>query len=131
LLQALTGTVQNGYSCAAMPRTPGSVFSTEDQINGVAPYDVNYYLAYHRPIANDGSNNACVYAPGALPGAATPNGVGPSGTGVGPPTHATAFPAGAIVQHTYGTGATSACTFQQLADGALDAQRDVMRFGLM
>src|SRR5579864_3743671 len=40
LLQALTGTVQGGYNCASMPRTPGSVFASEYQINGVAPYDI-------------------------------------------------------------------------------------------
>jgi type IV pilus assembly protein PilY1 len=131
LVQALTGSVQGGYNCTAMPRTPGSIFATEYQINGVAPYDTNYYLPYHRPVANAGGNRACVYAPGALPGAATPNGVGFGGVGVGPTSLATDFPAGAIVQRTYGMLGPVPCTFQQLTDGALDAQRDVMRFGLM
>jgi type IV pilus assembly protein PilY1 len=128
MLQALTGTLQNGYNCAAMPRNPGSVFANEYQINGVAPYDINYYLPYHRPIAKD-PNGACVYAPGTLPGANNGNGVGPSGTGAG--GLATDFPSNAIVQHTYGTAGTKSCTFAQYQDGALDSQLDIMRFGMM
>jgi type IV pilus assembly protein PilY1 len=138
LLQALTGSFQNGYNCAAMPRTPGSIFDSEYKINGVSPYDLNYYLPYHRPIAQDTQTNpgtplACVWAPGALPGAATPNGVGPNGLGAGANTNATDWVP--PVQHTYGTSNTSTCgdpKFQaQFLDGALDSQVDIMRFGLM
>jgi type IV pilus assembly protein PilY1 len=138
LLQALTGSFQGGYNCAAMPRTPGSVFESEYKINGVSPYDLNYALPYHRPIAQDtktnpGTSLACVWAPGPLPGAATPGGVGPGGIGAGANTNATDWVP--PVQHTYGTINTSTCgdpAFQaQFLDGALDSQLDIMRFGLM
>ena len=133
--QAFTGTLTNGYNCAAMPRTAGSVFASEYQIGGAAPYDVGYYLPYHRPIAGDTSTTpttACVVAPGALPGANTPGGVGPLGTGlVG--SLATDFPANAIINRGYGqlTTTSNSCSFSQLANGALDSMRDLMRFGLM
>jgi type IV pilus assembly protein PilY1 len=133
LLQALTGTFQNGYNCAAMPRTPGSTFANEYQINQVPPYDINYdpRLPYHRPISRDPKTDptGCVYAPGALPGASTPSGAGPLGTGAG--GNATDFPSNAIVQHTYGTSNNKACTFSQYQDGALDSELDILRFGLM
>jgi type IV pilus assembly protein PilY1 len=137
MLQSLTGSLQNGYNCAAMPRSPGSVFATEYQIGGVPPYDVNYYIPYHRPIAEDTVTNpltpsACVYAPGALPGAPlgpTGSGVGPQGVGAG--GLSTDFPSNAIVEHTYGTSNTKACTFAQYQDGALDTELDILRFGLM
>ncbi len=130
--QAFTGTLTNGYNCAAMPRTSGSVFASEYQIGGAAPYDLGYYLPYHRPIAKDSSSGTavpCVYAPGALPGANTPNGVGPNGVGAG--GNATDFPPTAIVNRTYGLTNTKSCTFAQNGDGALDTMRDLMRFGLM
>ena len=134
LVQALTGSFQNGYNCAAMPRTPGSVFQSEYQIAGVSPYDLNYYIPYHRPIAQDTTTNpqqplSCVYAPGALPGAATPNGVGP--LGIGANGLATDFPSNAIVQRTYGMNNQATCAFGQYQDGALDTEIDLMRFGLM
>ena len=130
--QAFAGTLTNGYNCAAMPRTPGSVFASEYQIGGAAPYDLNYYLPYHRPIAKDTTATptaACVFAPGALPGANTPNGVGPHGTGAG--GKATDFPPTAIVNRTYGLSNPVSCNFAQNGDGALDTMRDLMRFGLM
>ncbi|HEY4014374.1 MAG TPA: hypothetical protein VGM06_13615 [Polyangiaceae bacterium] len=135
LLQALTGTFQNGYNCAAMPRSANSVFQSEYQIAGVAPYDINYYLPYHRPIGKDTQTSAtqtlsCVYAPGALPGASTPSGVGPTGLGISG-SKATDFPTGAIVQHTYGVTGTQTCTFPQYQDGVLDSELDLLRFGLM
>ena len=70
-----------------------------------------------------------MYAPGALPGVNSPNGVGPSGSGAG--GNATDFPPTAIVNHTYGISSTTSCTFAQNGDGALDTMRDLMRFGLM
>ncbi len=130
--QSFAGTLTNGYNCAAMPRTSNSVFANEYQIAGVAPYDLDYYLPYHRPIAMDTTASPavpCVFAPGALPGATTPNGVGPSGTGAG--GNATDFPPTAIVNRTYGLTHISSCTFAQNADGTLDTMRDLMRFGLM
>jgi type IV pilus assembly protein PilY1 len=133
MTQAMTGNFMNGYHCAAMPRTPGSIFAQEYQIGGSVPYDINYYLPFHRPIAKDTTQAPqpvpCVYAPGTLPGAATGAGVGPNGAGAG--GNATDFPSGAIVQHTYGVQNTTTCTFAQDQSGALDSARDLMRFGLM
>ncbi|MDP9033341.1 MAG: PilC/PilY family type IV pilus protein [Myxococcota bacterium] len=127
--QAFTGSFVNGYNCAAMPRTPGSVFASEYQIDGNNPYDINYYVPFHRSIAKDttGTTKACVYAPGTLPGAITPHGVGSAGTGAG--GFATDFPANAILQRIY--GGTTACQFGQQADGALDSEANLLRFGLM
>jgi type IV pilus assembly protein PilY1 len=133
MAQAMTGNFSNGYHCAAMPRTPGSIFAQEYQIGGVAPYDINYYLPFHRPIAKDTTTAtqpmACVYAPGTLPGAVSGQGVGPTFAGAG--GNATDFPSGAIVTHSYGVQNTTACAFAQDASGALDTARDLMRFGLM
>ncbi len=133
MTQSMTGNFINGYHCAAMPRTPGSLFAQEYQIGGIAPYDINYYLPFHRPIAEDTSHASqpvpCVYAPGTLPGAGTGAGVGPTGAGAG--GNATDFPSGSIVQHTYGVQNTTTCTFSQDMSGALDSARDLMRFGLM
>jgi type IV pilus assembly protein PilY1 len=132
MLQTMAGSFQNGYNCAAMPRTPGSVFASEYQINGVPPYDVNYYLPFHRPIGKDTQTSAtplsCVFAPGSLPGAAAGQGVGTAGVGAG--GNATDFPSAAIVQRTYGANPKT-CTFPQTADGVIDSERDIMRFGLM
>ncbi len=130
--QAFTGSFVNGYNCAAMGRTAGSVFATEYKIDGNNPYDINYYVPFHRSIAEDttgGTPKACVYAPGTLPGAVTPHGVGSAGTGAG--GFATDFPANAIVQRTYGAVGTSACQFGQQPDGALDTESSLLRFGLM
>jgi type IV pilus assembly protein PilY1 len=144
MLQALTGTFLNGYNCATMPRTPGSIFANEYKIDGVAPYDLSYYIPYHRPVLIDSAStpNGCVYGPGVLPGAATPHGVGPTGVGAGSGTLATDFPSNAIVRYPYGSpygvsGANScgppftSSFYGQAQDGAIDTNRDIMRFGLM
>ena len=133
LLQALTGTMQNGYSCVSMPRSPNSPFTDEYKINNVNPYDTNYYLPYHRPVVQDPKTGSpCVYGPGGLPGATiTGSGVGKSGAVLG--GNATDFPPNAIIQHVFNPTAPSpaTCSFAQFADGALDSNLDLMRFGLM
>jgi type IV pilus assembly protein PilY1 len=134
--QALTGQLANGFNCAAMPRTPGSTFASEYQIGGVTPYDINYYLAFHRVIAKDTSSGTpvpCVIAPGVLPGALANQGVGPSGSGTGPSVSADAFVTGDVVARPYGalTTTTTSCQFAQLPNGALTSMTDLMRFGLM
>ena len=69
---ALTGDFVNSsaggsaYSCFSMPRTTGSAFANEFSLQFassavVAPYDVNYYLNYHRPVQNLSSTTACAY----------------------------------------------------------------------
>jgi type IV pilus assembly protein PilY1 len=132
LLQALTGTFSSGNNCMAMSRTPGSAFTNTYEINGVAPYDTNYYIPYHRPVAKDAATGLpCVYAPGGLPGATTPNGVGTAGLGIAG-SKATDFPTGAIVQQTVvSSGSPASCVFGQYTDGAIDSNATLMRFGLM
>src|SRR5882672_1278366 len=134
LLQALTGTPTNGFNCIAMPRTSGSTFTTEYQINGIPPYDTGYYLQYHRPVAQDAATTpatACVYAPGSLPGAVTPNGAGKKGLGAG--GKATDFPSNGILTRGFGQLDLTAsnCSYKLNSDGALSSFQDLMRFGLM
>ncbi|HSY24726.1 MAG TPA: hypothetical protein VK841_21520 [Polyangiaceae bacterium] len=133
--QALTGSLQNGFNCVAMPRTSGSVFANEYQINGAAPYDNGYYLPFHRMVAQDNSATPsvpCVVAPGVLPGASTPNGVGLAGAGGG--GLATDF-TGSIITRPYpynsASPTTTSCQFSQLSNGAINTMTDLMRFGLM
>jgi type IV pilus assembly protein PilY1 len=136
--QILTGSLQNGFNCVAMSRASGSTFAQEYQIGGVAPYDVNYYLAYHRMVANDktsGTPVPCVIAPGSLPGAPSAGGVGPVGvSGSGAGGSADGYTTGtSIVSRQYGKlppKATS-CTFAQYQDGAIPSMSLLMRFGLM
>jgi type IV pilus assembly protein PilY1 len=127
---ALTGTLSNGFNCVAMSRAPGSTFATEYQIGGAAPYDTGYYLKFHRMVAKDQSN-ACVMAPGPLPGAPLTGGVGPQVNGSGAGGVATAT--GTIVPLTYGTFGTSAppCNFAQNGDGAIQSMTALMRFAMM
>jgi type IV pilus assembly protein PilY1 len=153
LLQALTGTFQNNYSCVTMPRNSGSAFQTEYQINGNKPYDTDYYLPFHRPVILDTSTSPatpCVIAPGSLPGASPGTGVGANGYGsgnraAGQGQYATDFPSDAIIMRPYGqntvvtNAATGACAnFQnneyttfQFQDGAIPSATNLMRFGLM
>ena len=153
LLQALTGTFQNNYNCVSMPRASGSAFQSEYQINGVKPYDTDYYLNYHRPVMVDTSTTPatpCVLAPGSLPGAVPGTGVGLNGYGsgnrpAGQGQYATDFPSDAIIMRPYGQNTvvtnptTGACaqfpsnqfTSYQFQDGAIPSSTNLMRFGLM
>src|SRR5580692_4806063 len=142
LTQALTGTIKGGYNCLSMPRTPGSTFTTEYQIDGVSPYDTGYYLNDYRPIAEDTSSGtpvACVYAPGLLPGANPGFGVGPHGAGsgnagAGSGQAATDFPATAVITRPYGaynTTTPSSCQFNQYSDGVIPSFTSFVRFGMM
>jgi type IV pilus assembly protein PilY1 len=133
---ALTGTLQNGFNCVAMPRASGSVFSQEYQIGGNPPYDVGYYLPFHRMVALDqssGSLRQCVIAPGSLPGAPSTAGVGPQVTGSGAGGNATDFPSNAIVARQYGKLPNNAvsCKFAQNNDGAIGTSTTLMRYGMM
>ena len=141
---ALTGSLQNGFNCVAMPRTTNSTFSSEYQINYQAPYDVGYALPFHRLVYQDKSGSqpaACVVAPGGLPGASLGQGVGPKGDIIAS-TNATDYASGAIVARQYGLlpPSTKSCTqptqgaitgFPQYPDGAITSMRDLMRFGMM
>ena len=126
-MQALTGDVSPYFSCTSMPRATGSAFDTEYQINGFHPYDVDYFLPYHRPVAGSG-NTSCMVAPGALPGVGGGQGVGSPPKSAG--GLATDFPAGAIVNR-LASGAVGACDFTQYSNGILDSARDMIRFGMM
>ena len=155
VVQALTGTFENNvYNCIDMPRTPQGQFASEYKIGGVAPYDVDYYLDYHRPVFLDSSTNpatACVMAPGALPGAAPGTGVGWLGAGSGNNAPgagqaATDFPPDGIILRPYTAYKTvvanptsGACSqfpskqysSYQYQDGAIPSSTSLMRFGLM
>ena len=126
-VQALTGDFSPGYSCVSMPRGAGSAFDTEYKIAGRSPYDVDYYLPYHRPAGFEttgGITTACLVGPGRLPGL-------PAGSG-GAGGSATDFLADSIVTKTYNGAATAtACTLTQLENGMFDSARDLVRFGLM
>jgi len=142
LTQALTGSIKGGYNCISMPRTSGSTFTTEYQIDNQPPYDTGYYLNYYRPIAEDTSGTtpaACVFAPGLLPGANPGFGVGPNGAGsgnlgVGSGQAATDFPSSAVITRPYGqyTNTTpNSCQFNQYSDGVIPSFTSFVRFGLM
>ncbi len=140
LLQALTGNLQPYYSCDAIDRSAPR-FTTEFQINHIKPYDAGYFLPYHRPLSGVGAT-ACTLAPSHLPGTSTGTGVGPSALGESAPTDASDFPPDAFTQ-VFNTDlvtaytanaplpANNTCTFEQAADGQLDAAKDYIRFGLM
>jgi type IV pilus assembly protein PilY1 len=146
--QAMTGYLAaqsgatSGFNCIAMPRTANSTFNTEYQIGGVGgpPYDLNYYLNFHRMVAEDTSAGtgplatACVVGPGPVPGGTSSNGVGPSPYlyATGDATQYTNVPA-ATVDRPYGTtfGTTPTCNFTQLQNGAITTMTSLMRFGLM
>lgn len=150
VLQALTGSPVNGFHCIAMPRTTGSTFATEYQIDNAAPYDTGYYLPYHRAVAMDGAtaigastttgSKPCVFAPGSLPGQLS----GTGGVGQSPEYAsgglASAFPSSALINRPYGQlnvtntpspGITSTCNFSQNPDGLLDTYQDLIRFSFM
>ena len=94
---AMTGSLQGGFNCVAMPRKSGGTMAQEYQINGVAPYDVGYDLPFHRLVAEDKSSGtpvACVVAPSKLPGAGQGHGVGPQGDGYTAVTLATDYAPG-------------------------------------
>jgi len=146
LQMALTGTLTNGFGCVAMPRTGGTIYANEYDINGQQAYDANYYLPYHRLVANDPNANgasqlnpvACVVAPGGLNGANIGQGVGELGASI--PGLATDFTGscssgkctGSIVTREHGLLRNPVpCTFAQNNDGALTQMRDLMRFGVM
>ncbi len=148
LLQALTGSFQPFYSCDAMPRTIGSPFENEYKIAGRPPYDIDYFVPYHRPLTGSAAgDNVCAITPWQLPG--TGAGVGPGAYNT-PGTNTFDLPdtAFATVKYT-GTGDTlvarmtansgigfptvvaDTCNFEQSPDGQLDIARDYVRFALM
>ena len=141
LLQALTGNMQPYYSCDAVDRSSPR-FTTEFKIAGVKPYDAGYFLPYHRPLTGATAATACTFAPSHLPGIGTGSGVGPGNLGEVGASDASDFPPNAFTQvfntdlvtaYTAGSplAADNTCTFEQAADGQLDAAKDYVRFGLM
>jgi type IV pilus assembly protein PilY1 len=125
-VQALTGDF-NTYACVDMPRKVGTPFDTEYTVNGNHPYDLDYYLDFHRPAQPIDSTHVCVIGhngttwPPATPvvntdfNSASLQGYSMATTG-----------AGALTYTTAGT-----CTFNQSANGALDLAATMIRFGLM
>lgn len=154
LLQALTGNMQPYYSCAEVNRSSGPAgvaFRNEYKIAGIAPYDTDYFLPYHRPLTGTAvTSSVCAIGPYRLPGAASgTTGVGPAALGYAAPAgqggDVRDFPDDALVTARYpylqGQYASNsplaaslgaeACVFDQAPDGQLDAARDYVRFGLM
>ncbi|MBS2011841.1 MAG: hypothetical protein JST00_03045 [Deltaproteobacteria bacterium] len=146
LLQALTGNLQPYFSCAAVDRATAG-FQNEFKINDRTPYDYQYFLPYHRPLAGNAAANACAFAPYTLPGAPAGSGVGPARRGSGTDasvflpdsfvsvlnSHLTTQYAGnsALINELTMAPAGNGCLFDQANDGQLDATRDYIRFGLM
>ncbi|MFO0679546.1 MAG: hypothetical protein U0169_23670 [Polyangiaceae bacterium] len=138
VVQKLTGSMLPYYSCQEMPRSGASKTAFLDEyslrVGGVdyAPYDDDYHLPFRRPVSGSGVD-ACVYAPGALPGVLAGSGAGRAAAG-GPRaaagTSAFAFPSDAIRSH-LASNALTACTMTQGTDGFLDVAKDVARVGLM
>ncbi len=150
--ESFAGSLQNGFSCVAMPRAVGSTFTQEYQIALQNPYDTSYYLPFHRMVAKDATASnasialpaACVVAPGGVDGAPEGSGVGPKAHGLGGLANgftgscAGGQCTGSIVTREYGflptasgTGFGIPCTFWQNSDGVLTQMKDVMRFGMM
>ncbi len=147
LLQALTGNLQPYFSCAAMSRSAaaaGAAFRNEYKINGINPYDNDYFLPYHRPLTGtSASSSTCAIGPNRLPGASAGQGVGPGTRGAGGdvadfPDDALQSAKWAHVSTQYAANnalasplGTQECIFDQAPDGQLDAARDYVRFALM
>jgi type IV pilus assembly protein PilY1 len=153
-VQALTGSIQPGFTCTSMNRS-GTPFLNQYSINSgaggnKAPYDYQYYLPFHRPIGIDSSSGLpvpCAFTPYALPGAGAGGGVGippvpTSSTDCsGVACTAEDFPADAIGTYAFQTAGAFAgqtqntagnqCTFSQAPNGAIQGASQVMRFGLM
>ncbi len=146
LLQALTGNIQPYFSCGAMDRSDNGALVNEYRIGTKKPYDMGYFLPYHRPLSGTAAANACAIGPWRLPGGSS-TGVGPTNEASTEGTTADAFPSDAlrrlkwsdITTNYPGAGGGSAiavssatsCDFLQASDGQLDAARDYVRFGLM
>jgi type IV pilus assembly protein PilY1 len=64
---ALTGSfANNAYACFSEPRTAGSAFDTEYSLQYASgataqPYDLNYFINYHRPVQPLTATTACAY----------------------------------------------------------------------
>lgn len=115
LVTAMTGSIgDSDFSCRTVARS-GAAFTGE---YGSNPYDLNYYLPFHRIYSG-----SCAYGAGKLPTTPTWNWWQlPSDAGSGGMNYTYRDPTGAE---------TGSCTFVQAADGLLDAFRGLVRFGMM
>jgi type IV pilus assembly protein PilY1 len=128
-VQSLTGDFGT-YSCVDVNRKDAT-FLDELTLGGQPPADASYYLDWHRPsqpITGDASHVCVIGHDKAWPATASPN----------PPQVNSDFDAARIqgyklstTSRTYGTTAADTCVFGQQTNGALDAARDLVRFGLM
>lgn len=105
LVEVLTGTIPK-YECQRLDRS-SSLFRNEYALGGADPYDFLYANPYNRPVSD-----LCVAGPGTLGATAA------------------LYPTGAIKYHAV-DNANNTCTFDQTADGILDAFKEDVRFGLM
>ena len=145
-VQALTGTFKNGaYACYSEPRTAGSAFSTEYALQYASgataqPYDLNYFLNYHRPVEAIDATTACAYgfnqtaASGWYPDISAQHQENPAS-----PT-ASDFSLAAIQGYIYNnatmlptTSPPTPCPggFQQNTDGLINIAQNAIRFGMM
>jgi type IV pilus assembly protein PilY1 len=106
LISVLTGQINN-FSCEATRRN--NAFSAEYSFLGTKPYDLGYYLPFHRLLSNN-----CTPGPGVEP------------------TNYWDWPNGAIKYHDIsGVNVACAAPWSQATDGVLDTFRDRVRFGMM
>jgi type IV pilus assembly protein PilY1 len=153
---ALTGTYLNSgengaaYSCFSMPRTAGSAFANEFSYqyssgSTASPYDLNYYLNYHRPVEpivpSGGGTPTTACAFGFVQGASGWNAAN-TGTGV---THSENplsptqpdFAAAAIQGYVYNIATMTPvvpqtpCIMGQAENGLINFGINAIRFGLM
>jgi type IV pilus assembly protein PilY1 len=144
---ALTGSfANNAYYCLDMPRTLGSAFDNEYSLQYAAgtvhPYDINYYLDYHRPAQFISGTQACVYgfSQNATTGWYPDNSVQHQEN---PSSGTSDFSAAQIQGYVYdittntpvltGTGAKTPCSggFLQNSDGLINLAQNAVRFGMM
>lgn len=111
VIEVLTGTIQN-RGCVKMDRSSQD-FDDEFSIQNNSPYDVDYFLPFHRY-----TSNGCLWTPGVLPSAVFNWNPEP------------------VEQRDYldltFSGNPGTCNgspeFQQASDGLLDTYRDLIRF---
>ena len=153
---ALTGTYLNSgengaaYSCFSMPRTAGSAFANEFSYqyssgSTASPYDLNYYLNFHRPVEpivpTGGGTPTTACAFGFVQGASGWNAAN-TGTGVthseNPPSPTQPdFAAAAIQGYVYNIATMTPvvpqtpCTMGQAENGLINFGINAIRFGLM
>ena len=129
-VQALTGDF-NTYTCVDMPRKVGTGFDTEFSIGGQHPYDLGYYLDYHRPAQPIDATHSCIMGHDGSALTGWPTKAVPYPTQVNSDFSAAAIQGYSMDLTTKTYSIANKCTFNQQPNGALDAAASIIRFGLM